>query len=77
MSDLTVICYEDTEAWWADVPDLKGFSAAAPDLVTLKVEVRNGLSFALDGSIPRLRFVSEHGVVLDATPPAAVLERVG
>ena len=48
-----VMHYEDG-SWWADSPDLEGFTVVAPTLAALQVAVRGALAFHLDTDEPVL-----------------------
>lgn len=49
MRQITVIFHHADDAWWAESPDLPGFSALAPTLESLRREVRSGVEFELEG----------------------------
>ena len=48
MRQVTVRYHKEAGVWWAESPDLAGFSAAADSREELKALVRDGVSFALD-----------------------------
>lgn len=49
MRTVTVVLHQDPETgWWADSPDVDGYTAADPDLQQLRQLVHEGLEFFLD-----------------------------
>lgn len=48
METVTVVYHHDSGSWWADSPQLEGFSAAADSFTELRAEVRGGVAFYLD-----------------------------
>lgn len=49
MRRVTVVNHREGESWWAESPDLPGFSAAADSSDELDEMVRDGVDFYLDG----------------------------
>ena len=58
MKQVTVRIHHDEGVWWAESPSVPGFTSAADTLQDLRVLVREGLHFALDG---KLHFIVEVG----------------
>lgn len=61
MRTLRVVYHREAEGWWAESPDLPGFSAAADSFDALRAQVSDGIPFALedtgDGSAVVLHIV--------------------
>jgi len=52
MRTVTVVLHHDAETgWWADSPDVEGYSAADPDLHKLRALVQEGLEFFLETQV--------------------------
>jgi predicted RNase H-like HicB family nuclease len=47
VSEIRVTYHQEEGSWWAESPDVPGFSATAEDLVELRTLVREGLTFHL------------------------------
>lgn len=49
MRTVTVVLHRDPDVgWWADSPDVEGWTAADPDLGELRTLIQEGLEFFLD-----------------------------
>jgi len=48
MRQITIVIHRETDGWWAEAPELPGFSATAPTADTLRDVTREGLAFHLD-----------------------------
>lgn len=48
MRQITIVVHRETDGWWAEAPELAGFSAAAPTVDALRDITREGLAFHLD-----------------------------
>lgn len=48
MRQITLVIHKDESTWWADSPDLPGFSAAADSLDALRIEASEGVAFELN-----------------------------
>lgn len=51
MRRVTVVIHQEPEGWWAESPDLDGWSAAAESLDALREQIRGGLEFFLDDTV--------------------------
>ncbi|NTW41770.1 MAG: type II toxin-antitoxin system HicB family antitoxin [Cellulomonadaceae bacterium] len=68
MADTTVIYHHEQGSWWAESPDVDGFTAVAGTFGELRALVREGLEFYLDDLEPTIREFTERGApLLDAT----------
>lgn len=45
--NVTVVLHDETASWWAESPDVPGFSAAADSPSELVADVRDGLAYFL------------------------------
>lgn len=48
MRQITIVIHRETDGWWAEAPELPGFSAAAATIDSLREVTRDGLAFHLD-----------------------------
>lgn len=71
MRQITVIYHQESGTWWAESPNLPGFSSAADSLTELRRLTREGVSFALEGEPHMILEVSM------AKPTLPVQQRVG
>lgn len=55
MRTITIHYHAEGDSWWADSPDIEGFTAAAASFDELRPLVRQGVAFALEGEAVDLR----------------------
>lgn len=48
MRHITLVIHREADGWWAEAPELPGFSAAAATVDALREVARDGLAFHLD-----------------------------
>jgi predicted RNase H-like HicB family nuclease len=48
MNRTNVVMHDEDGSWWADSPDMEGFTVVAPTLVALQEAARGALAFHLD-----------------------------
>ena len=54
MTRTKVVMHYEEGSWWADSPDLEGFTVVAPTLVELQDAVRAAIAFHVDTNQPVL-----------------------
>jgi len=67
MKTIRVRYHFEPEGWWADSPDLDGFTAAGADLTEVRAMVKEGVPIFLDGEDVELaeELSDSHGPVVD------------
>lgn len=63
MRSVRVVYHNETDTWWAESPDVPGFSAAAESLDDLRELVRTGLTFHLGDQIEIFEETARAGLV--------------
>lgn len=83
MRQITVRYHKEAGTWWAESPDLPGFSAAADSRDELRVLVSEGVAFAVDDE-PHLILEAAWGsssttgpATLGGASPAALTPQFG
>lgn len=68
MAPIRVVYHREGESWWAESPDVDGYTAAAASLSDLRGLVRGGLPFLLDTIEVMVDEYLEDGARLDRWP---------
>ncbi len=60
MRNVKVVYHREPDGWWAESPDVDGWSAAAPTLAELQALAEEGIRFALERDDVLVSHVLEH-----------------
>jgi predicted RNase H-like HicB family nuclease len=52
MTTINLVIHHDEGTWWAESPDLEGFTVVAASLAELRVTARDAVTFHLDADHP-------------------------
>lgn len=65
MRKVFVSYHQEDGSWWADSPDIAGFTAVGSSLAEVREIVRDGMDFYLEGEPARVIERTEAGVALN------------